>query len=247
MTEVAEPSSPAVRPARAPRRAPADMPFSFINQALVEAISDGGSDPAWLRADRLSALAAFEALPVESNRLYTPYVDLRAASLEGALPFTAPVTAWLSRHCGEDVAGLIELGEEGVKARSLDNRAAAAGVRLLTLPELVATDQQLARSLIEDAPLLPPNEKLAELSRAAWTTGVVVHVPAGVRVDRPIVVRWSWAPRGPSSGARSWCSRMAPRRPSWRSWSRATPSSPGRRRCCPPRPRSGSAPMPGLR
>ena len=196
MTEVAEPSSPAVRPARPPRRAPADLPFTFIDGALLEAISDAGSEPEWLRADRLSALAAFEALPIESNRLYTPYVDLRAANLEKALPFTAPVTGGSAATPGEDVAGLIELGEEGVNVRSLDSRAAANGVRLLTLPELVASDEALARSLIEGAPLLPPDEKLAELSRAAWTTGVVVHVPAGVRVDRPIVVRWSLgAPR----------------------------------------------------
>ena len=81
MTEVAEPSSTAARPARAPRRAPTEMPFTFIDCALVAAISDAGDEPAWLRDDRLAALAAYESLPVESNLLYTPYVDLRAASL----------------------------------------------------------------------------------------------------------------------------------------------------------------------
>ena len=96
----------------------------------------------------------------------------------------------------DGVAGLIELREDGLAARSIDAKAAAAGVRLLTLPELVATDETLARGLLEGAPLLPAEEKLAELSRAAWTTGIVVHVPAGVRVERPIVLRWSLgAPR----------------------------------------------------
>ncbi len=199
MTEVAEPSSLPTSPARpvhAPRRAPADLPFSFVDRALVDAISEAAAEPAWLREDRLAALAAFEALPVESNRLYTPYLDLRAASLDGALPFTSPAGKGAEGTPGDDVAGLIEMGEEGAIARSLDARAAADGVRLLTLPELVASDEALARSLLEGAPLLPRDEKLAELSRAAWTTGVVVHVPAGVRVERPIVVRWSLgAPR----------------------------------------------------
>lgn len=199
MTEVAEPSSlPAspARPVRAPRRAPADLPFSFIDRALVVEISDAAREPAWLREDRLAALAAFEALPVESNRLYTPYIDLRAASLDAALPYLDPVTGLPAAAPGDAVAGQISVSEEGVLARSLDPRLVAAGVRLLTLPELVASDEALARSLIEGAPLLPASEKLAELSRAAWTTGIVVHVPAGVRVDRPIVVRWSLgAPR----------------------------------------------------
>jgi Fe-S cluster assembly scaffold protein SufB len=196
MTEVAEPSTPAGRPGRTPRRAPADLPLGFVDRALVDTIGEARSEPAWLREDRLAALAVFEALPVESNRLYTPYVDLRAASLEGAAPITeVPVGAAPSPAAG-DAAGLLELGERGVIARSLDARAAAAGVRLMTLPELVAADEPLARALLDGAPLLPREEKLAALSRAAWTTGVVLHVPAGVRVDRPVVIRWSLgAPR----------------------------------------------------
>jgi len=191
MTEVADPSSSDARPARAPRRAPTDMPFTFIDGALVAAISEAGSEPAWLREDRLAALAAYEALPVESNLLYTPYVDLRAASLEGATPYAAPATTLAAGAATDEaLAGLLELTEEGVTARSLDAGTAAAGVRVMTLSELVATDEALARSLIEGAPLLPVEEKLADLSRAAWTTGAVIWVPAGVRVERPIVVRW---------------------------------------------------------
>ena len=72
MTEVAEPSSPAGRPARAPRRAPMDLPFAFVDRGLVEALGTGRGEPAWLLEDRLAALALFERLPVESSQLYTP-------------------------------------------------------------------------------------------------------------------------------------------------------------------------------
>jgi Fe-S cluster assembly scaffold protein SufB len=167
-----------------------------VDRALVEAVSDAHAEPAWLRADRLAALAAFESLPVESNRLYTPYVDLRAAALDGATPYTGHAAAAPAAAATGAVTGLLELREDGVGERTLDPAAAARGVRLLTLPELVATDEALARELIEGAPLLPVEEKLADLSRAAWTTGVVLHVPAGVRLERPIVIRWSLgAPR----------------------------------------------------
>jgi Fe-S cluster assembly scaffold protein SufB len=196
MTEVAEPSSRPARPERAPRRSATDLPFTFVDAALVGAVADAHAEPDWLRADRLAALAAFDALPVESNRLYTPYVDLRAASLDTAAPYRGLAGSAPAPAASDDVAGLIELHEDGVATRWLDARAAASGVRLMTLPELVAADEALARELLEGAPLLPADEKLAELSRAAWTTGVVLHVPAGVRVERPIVVRWSLgAPR----------------------------------------------------
>jgi Fe-S cluster assembly scaffold protein SufB len=198
MTEVAEPSSTPT-PAGvggSPRRSRTALTFSFVDRALVEGIADAHAEPGWLRADRLAALERFDALPVEGNRLYTPYLDLRAADLAGATPYTGLDGSMAEAAAPEGVAGLIELREDGLAARSIDAKAAADGVRLLTLPELVATDEALARVLMDGAPLLPAGEKLAELSRAAWTSGIIVHVPAGVRVERPIVLRWSLgAPR----------------------------------------------------
>ena len=50
------------------------------------------ASPAWLGADRRAALERFEALPVETNQLYTTYVDLRAAALEDARPYETVAT-----------------------------------------------------------------------------------------------------------------------------------------------------------
>ena len=71
-------STTAARP-RPVRRAPADLPFAFADRDLALALAAERGEPDWLRDERLAALAAFEALPVESNQLYTTYVDLRAA------------------------------------------------------------------------------------------------------------------------------------------------------------------------
>jgi Fe-S cluster assembly scaffold protein SufB len=202
MTENAEPSSIAGRPAqaklRAVRRSPADLPLTFVDRGLVEGLSSERGEPAWLLEDRLAALALFEGLPVESSQLYTPYVDLRAASLDGAAPYRQTGNAAASTADGlpEGVAGLLELREDEVAVAALSDTARAAGVRLMTLGELVATDDAFARELLEGGALIPVDEKLAELSRAAWTHGVLVYIPAGVRLEQPIVVRWAvGAPR----------------------------------------------------
>ena len=45
MTEVAEPSNlAAVRPARAPRRGPTDLPSTFVDRALVDRIAGGNAE-----------------------------------------------------------------------------------------------------------------------------------------------------------------------------------------------------------
>jgi len=198
MTEIADPSALAGRPARAPRRSPTDLPFTFVDHGLVEALAAGRLEPAWLLEDRLAALALFEALPVEGSQLYTPYVDLRAASLEGAAPYTMTGSAGATTAQGlpDGVAGLLDLREDGVAVVAISDAARTAGVRLVTLGELVATDDTLARELLAGGSLVPVDEKLAQLSRAAWSQGVLVSVPAGVRLEQPIVVRWAvGAPR----------------------------------------------------
>ena len=62
MTEAADTSTQA-RPARAPRRAPDDLPFSFITAEHVAGISASRDEPEWLHADRQTAFERFAALP----------------------------------------------------------------------------------------------------------------------------------------------------------------------------------------
>ena len=80
------------RPARAPRRSPAEMPFTFATPELVDRLVAERAEPDWLRDERRAAAAAYTALPVESNQLYTPYVDLRAAVLDTAEPWITTAT-----------------------------------------------------------------------------------------------------------------------------------------------------------
>ena len=88
--------SPRATTARATRRAPADLPFVFADRGLAQALAAERDEPGWLRDERLTAFAAFDSLAVETNQLYTPYIDLRAADLFAARPFvrTAAASAW---------------------------------------------------------------------------------------------------------------------------------------------------------
>ncbi|HXI46358.1 MAG TPA: hypothetical protein VNH13_08650, partial [Candidatus Acidoferrales bacterium] len=109
-----EEAAPTAARARAPRRAPAELPFSFADRTLAQALAAERGEPAWLRDDRLAAVEAFDTLPTESNQLYTPYVDLRGASLDGARPFVRTASApEAPGTVPNGTAGLIELAEDG--------------------------------------------------------------------------------------------------------------------------------------
>jgi Fe-S cluster assembly scaffold protein SufB len=44
--------------------------------------------------------------------------------------------------------------------------------------------------LLEGGCALPENDKLAQMTRALWSDGVLLRVPDGVRLERPVVMRW---------------------------------------------------------
>jgi Fe-S cluster assembly protein SufD len=175
MTEAPDTSTQA-RPARAPRRAPDDLPFSFADAALVAAVSGARGEPDWLLGDRAAALARFEALPVEANRLYTPYVDLRAASLDGVLPYV--------------LDGPTGLGDD------LRELALPDGVWVETMSAWLERDPEGFRSTLAGGTTLPTDDKLAMLARALWSHGRHVEIAPGVRLDTPIMLRWPAAEPG---------------------------------------------------
>jgi Fe-S cluster assembly scaffold protein SufB len=179
------------RPARAPRRATTDLTFT-LDPALVERFA--ADEPAWLAADRRAGLDLHGSLPIESNQLYTPYVDLRAADLADVRAYEALAGAPdpdAPTDLPEGATAFADLREDRVAGLVVDDASRAAGVRVETLAGLVASDPKAARRLLVDPTTLPADDKLAQLVRAGWNQGVAIRVPAGVRLERPIIVRWA--------------------------------------------------------
>jgi Fe-S cluster assembly scaffold protein SufB len=178
------------RPPRAPRRAPADLTFA-LDETRIESLAAG--EPDWLAADRRSGLALFNSLPTESNQLYTPYIDLRSADLAGARLYDVPAGAVADREAvlPDGATAFVHFAEDRVAALVLDDASRGAGVRVETLGGLISADPGAAERLLADPVSLPADDKLAQLVRAGWNQGVAIRVPAGVRLERPIIVRWS--------------------------------------------------------
>jgi Fe-S cluster assembly scaffold protein SufB len=191
VTEVADPSTAPPPPRRA-RAATTDLSYR-LDPALVERRAAG--EPAWLGDQRRLALAAFDVLPIEPNRLYTPYVDLRAAVLGDVVAYEEPsghvATTSTADGTAEGVAALAAFDEDRVVALVVDDGARRAGVTVEPLAALVARDPELARSLLAGSSTLAADDRLSQLSIAAWNQGVVVRVPAGVVLDAPLVLRWA--------------------------------------------------------
>ncbi|HEY2916408.1 MAG TPA: SufD family Fe-S cluster assembly protein, partial [Candidatus Limnocylindrales bacterium] len=163
------------RPARVPRRAPADLPFRFADPELAEALGADRSEPAWLRDDRLAAWQAFDGRPLEANQLYTPYVDLRAADLFDARPYVTDAPA-------------------GVQTAPIGD--VPAGVVVETFDAWLARSPEAARAALASGATLPDDDKLAWLARGFWSAGLHVEIADGVVLHEPLSLRWPAAAPG---------------------------------------------------
>jgi Fe-S cluster assembly scaffold protein SufB len=170
-----------------PRRARRALDDLGLPVSAAVLASRAPSEPDWLTADRAAAFAAYEDLPAESNLLYTPYIDLRAAQLDSVTVVGGPSHPAVGTKATlpADADALIEIDEGERVAIALSDAARAAGLRLAPL------DAAVPRDLLLDGPGLPDRDKFAQLTRALWGTGVIVDVPAGARLERPIVIRWA--------------------------------------------------------
>ena len=133
---------------------------------------------------------AFEALPAESNPLYTTYFDLRTVQLANARLTPSPRTAPVAVDLPAEADGLLVIEEGDLAGVALSAEAIAAGVTLTTLADLAARDPGRVRELLDGGSILPADDRFAQLTRALWSQGVVLDVPAGVRLARPIIIRW---------------------------------------------------------
>lgn len=180
-------------PTQAPvRRAPTDLPITFADEAFVRKVSGANEEPDWRLADRIDGLRRFADLPVETNRLFTSYVDYRPVQLSELRPYlsvAAPESDGARLPAG--ASALLHVREDRIVARALSPEAREGGLFLGTFAEATGEAAKGLQSHLEGGSSLPTDDKLAQLTRAAYGAGILCHVPAGLVLEQPIVIRWS--------------------------------------------------------
>ena len=153
--------------------------------------------PDWLTADRLAGFEAFGTLAPEPNLLYTTYLDLRPADLAGTtIVGPSTVRDVVAPTLSSDEDGVLEIRDGVPVSGALSPEARAAGVTLAPWSTLLASDPAAARASVDATGGIPTDDRYGQLTRALWTDGMVLDVPAGVQLDKPILLRWTSATAG---------------------------------------------------
>jgi len=185
---------PAGRPGTEPAGIEAEGVTPAFNRAAVE-LAGAGNTP-WLVTLREAAWDVYERTPMPTTALeewrYTDpkllkwdQVGLAVPGTGGVVPeslqeiFADRETAGHALQVNRAIASIElppDLRERGIVVKSLREAA---------LDHAILVRQHLA------AHATPESDKFAALNTALWTEGVFIHVPRGVRLDKPIrILRW---------------------------------------------------------
>ena len=138
---------------------------------------------------RTELLEAYRALPLPTTR----DEHWRFTNLEGFDPDAwgadAPTATEVASLLDLDVVASATIDETGISVSDLSRTsAAAAGVRF----EALTDDHPLLGSLVK------PDDKFRAHNAAVWEHGLLVHVPAGVQLEKPLYLRVASAAPGGS-------------------------------------------------
>ena len=179
------------------------LSLEFVSQEAARAASLLAGEPAWLLPARLEAAQRVASLPAENNQLFTPYLDLRATRF-GDITVAATQRGVISAgELPDGAAALVAVDGASDARRVLGPEAAAAGLLIDTLGNVLRDRPGLLDEAIREGVTLPADDAFAQVPRAVSTLDLVIHVPAGVHLADPIVLRWTAGAAGTGSIGRT--------------------------------------------
>lgn len=154
-------------------------------------LSERSAEPAWLTERRRASWAAFEAAnwPTRSEEEWMR-TDARLFKLDKFRPSLGESSqadggeALLSK--GVELGGRVESINGQAIVSELDADLAAQGVVFGSLSQAVIDHSDALKAAFDREVVSPTYDRYAMLNDACWTGGVVLIVPKGVRIEKPL-------------------------------------------------------------
>jgi Fe-S cluster assembly protein SufD len=168
---------------------------SISPQKVLSGIADLYREPEWLSANRRKALDVYRSTPRPDRVTHLwRYTDPTQFENNNGRSTPAPPVPGLRRNfpaviddalATESLAAAVYVRDGLVWKTAIDDKIAARGVLVMDLHEAALSRADLVEPYLGSL-IGPEFGKFEAYVNAAWTGGLLIYIPRGVEVDRPI-------------------------------------------------------------
>ena len=164
------------------------LALSSLDSSLIEEISSKRNEPNWLKEYRKNSLTVYHDLPAEVSPLYNKYTDARRMNPEQVSLSTnsdSSVPDFLAKRLDEikNEISIVQIGSN-IHSINIDDELKSKGLVISSLDDALQNNSELIQKTLEDSD--SKEDKYTALNNAAFNSGIFVHVPQNLIIDKPI-------------------------------------------------------------
>ncbi len=162
--------------------------LSTISIGHIDEISSSKDEPDWLKEYRRNSLSVYESLPIETSPLYNKYTDAKKMDPQQvslSVSTTNIVPSFLQKRLGEleKETCIIQIGTH-IHKINISDELKSKGLVISSIEDAVKNNPDLVKKSLESSN--SKNDKFTALNNAAFNSGIFIHIPKNLVLERPI-------------------------------------------------------------
>ncbi len=162
--------------------------LSKINTSHIDEISSSRNEPEWLKDYRKNSLTIYDSLPLEMSPLYNKYTDAKKMDPEKVFLSTSTtetIPSFLNKRLTEleNETCIIQIGTNVHKINISDDLK-SKGLVISSISDAIQNNSELVKKALEASN--SNDDKFTALNNAAFNSGVFIHIPRNLILEKPI-------------------------------------------------------------
>ena len=162
--------------------------LSKLNTSHIDEISSSRNEPDWLKDYRKNSLSVYDRLPMEMSPLYNKYTDAKKMDPEKvslSISTTDTIPSFLTKRLGEleNEICIIQIGTN-IHKINLPDELKSKGLVISSISDAIENNSELVKKALEASK--SEEDRFTALNNAAFNSGIFIHIPRNLIVDKPI-------------------------------------------------------------
>ena len=162
--------------------------LSTISSGHIDQISSSKNEPDWLKDYRKNSFTVYDSLPIEMSPLYNKYTDAKKmdpSKVSLSVTTADSIPAFLEKRLGEleQEISIIQIGTNILRI-NLPEELKSKGLVISSISDAIQNNSELIKKALDTSN--SNDDKFTALNNAAFNSGIFIHIPRNVVLEKPI-------------------------------------------------------------